>query len=114
MLRSGLDFLFPLTLRRLGLALVEALASGMPSIGTDRTGAAIEFLSDRQAGWLVEAGAGRDFELAMEAALTLPEAEFRAMQDAARSKVAGNSLEEGVRRFTTAAEDVMVRWQSNT
>lgn len=109
---QGSIFCFPSRYDGWGLALVEALASGMPSIGTDRTGAAIEFLSDRQAGWLVEAGAGRDFELAMEAALTLPEAEFRAMQDAARSKVAGNSLEEGVRRFTTAAEDVMVRWQA--
>jgi glycosyltransferase involved in cell wall biosynthesis len=109
---QGSIFCFPSRYDGWGLALVEALASGMPSIGTDRTGAAIEFLSDRQAGWLVEAGAGRDFELAMEAALTLPEAEFRAMQAAARSKVAGNSLEEGVRRFTTAAEDVMVRWQA--
>lgn len=109
---QGSIFCFPSRYDGWGLALVEALASGMPSIGTDRTGAAVEFLSDRRAGWLVEAGAGRDFELAMEAALTLPEAEFRAMQEAARAAVTGNGLEEGVRRFAMAAEDVLVHWQA--
>ena len=109
---QGSIFCFPSRYDGWGLALVEALAAGMPAIGTDRTGAAIEFLSDQQAGWLVGAGAVRDFELAMEAALTLPEAEFRAMQQAARASVENNGLEDGVRRFTTAAEDVLVRWQA--
>jgi glycosyltransferase involved in cell wall biosynthesis len=109
---QGSIFCFPSRYDGWGLALVEALAAGMPAIGTDRTGAAIEFLSDRQAGWLVEAGAGRDFEQAMEAALTLPEAEFRAMQAAARAAVTDNGLEEGVRRFVMAAEDVLAHWQA--
>jgi hypothetical protein len=61
---------------------------------------------------LVQAGVERDFELAMEAALTLPEAEFRAMKQAARASVESNGLEEGGSRFTAAAEDVLVRWHA--
>jgi hypothetical protein len=54
----------------------------------------------------------RDLEQVMEIALTLPEAEFHAMQEAARAAVTHNGLEEGVRRFATAAEDVLVHWQA--
>lgn len=109
---QGSIFCFPSRYDGWGLALVEALAAGMPAIGTDRTGAAVEFLTDRRVGWLVKAGVVRDLELAMESALNLPEAEFKAMQAAARTSVSHNSLEEGVRRFATAAEDVLTHWQA--
>lgn len=93
-----------------GLALVEALAAGMPAIGTDRSGAALEFLHEGKAGWLIEAGDESALAEAMERALTLPEAEFGAMQKAAREAVAYNGLQEGVRRFMEASRDVLAHW----
>lgn len=104
-------FCFPSRYDGWGLALVEALSAGMPSIGTERTGAAKEFLEDGSAGWLIETGDVRELEAAMEAALKLPQEAFARMQKAARSAVSQNGLKEGGRRFSTAAQDVLARWQ---
>ncbi len=103
----GTIFCFPSRYDGWGLALVEALASGMPAIGTDRTGAALEFLADHKAGWLVEAGNRLALEKAMEKALLLPAPEFQAMQAAARRAVSQSSLEAGVRRFKVAVQDAL-------
>ncbi|OYX09350.1 MAG: hypothetical protein B7Z08_05775, partial [Sphingomonadales bacterium 32-68-7] len=74
--QQGTIFCFPSRYDGWGLSMVEALASGMPSIGTDRTGSALEFLADHKAGWLVEAGNRHELEQAMEQALLLPERSF--------------------------------------
>lgn len=100
---QGSVFCFPSRYDGWGLALVEALASGMPSIGTSRTGSAVEFLSDGTAGWIVEPGSARHLEEAMEAALAMPGERFGQMQQAARAKVGENGLQEGVERFLRAA-----------
>ncbi len=107
---QGSIFCFPSRYDGWGLALVEALAAGMPVIGTDRAGAALEFLPTGKAGWLIEAGNESALEQAMERALTLPEAEFGAMQRAAREAVIHNGLQEGVRRFNEASRDVLANW----
>jgi glycosyltransferase involved in cell wall biosynthesis len=109
---QGTIFCFPSRYDGWGLALVEALASGMPAIGTNRSGAALELLTEGTAGWLVEAGSEEALVAAMEQALQLPEAEFGAMQAAARQAVAHNGLQEGVRRFTAAAHDVLAHWRA--
>ncbi|OYW71066.1 MAG: hypothetical protein B7Z37_28790 [Verrucomicrobia bacterium 12-59-8] len=107
--QQGTIFCFPSRYDGWGLSMVEALASGMPSIGTDRTGSALEFLADHKAGWLVEAGNRHELEQAMEQALLLPEPEFQAMQNAARTAVSQSGLEAGVRRFKVAVQDALVR-----
>jgi len=107
---KGSIFCFPSRYDGWGLALVEALAAGMPAIGTDRSGAALEFLREGKAGWLIEAGHEAALAEAMERALLLPEAEFAAMQLAARAAVAHNGLQEGVRRFKEASQDVLAHW----
>lgn len=107
---KGSIFCFPSRYDGWGLALVEALAAGMPAIGTDRAGAALEFLSEGKAGWLIEAGNESALAETMERALTLPEAEFGAMQAAAREAVAHNGLQQGVRRFNEASRDVLAHW----
>ncbi len=107
---QGTVFCFPSRYDGWGLALVEALSAGMPSIGTERAGASVEFLGDGRAGWLIDAGNVRDLEEAMETALTLPQEDFVRMQVAAREAVAQNGLKQGVQRFTNAAEDVMTHW----
>lgn len=107
---QGAVFCFPSRYDGWGLALVESLASGMPAIGTTRTGSAVEFLADGKAGWLVEAGSARQLEQAMEAALQLPDKLFASMQRRARETVAHNGLDEGVTRFMAAAQDVLTHW----
>ncbi len=109
---QGTIFCFPSRYDGWGLALVEALASGMPTIGTDRAGAALEFLAEQKAGWLVEAGSLQALEQAMEKALALSAQEFQAMQVAAREVVAQNGLEEGVQRFSGASRDVIAQWRA--
>ncbi|MGV3660333.1 MAG: glycosyltransferase [Prosthecobacter sp.] len=109
---QGCVFCFPSRYDGWGLALVEALSAGMPSIGTERTGAAVEFLGEGKAGWLVEAGSAQELEEAMEAALTMPQEDFARMQVAARAVVSQNGLKEGVQRFTSAAKDVMAQWRT--
>ena len=106
----GSIFCFPSRYDGWGLALVEALAAGMPAIGTDRSGASLEFLQDGKAGWLIEAGNESALVEAMNRALTMPETEFGAMQMAAREAVAHNGLQEGVRRFMEASRDVLAHW----
>jgi glycosyltransferase involved in cell wall biosynthesis len=106
--QQGTIFCFPSRYDGWGLSMVEALASGMPSIGTDRTGSALEFLADHKAGWLVEAGNRQELEQAMEKALLLPEPEFQAMQVAARMAVSQSSLDAGVRRFKVAVQDALL------
>jgi glycosyltransferase involved in cell wall biosynthesis len=68
-----------------GLALVEGLASGMPAIGTDKTGSAIELLSNHEAGWLIPANDADALAQAMEQALTVDNQSFKAKQCAARA-----------------------------
>jgi len=108
---TGSVFCFPSRYDGWGLALVEALAAGMPAIGTTRAGAAIEFLSDKTAGWLVEPGNSQALEKAMEEALEMPEEEFVCMSRAARKLVAGSDLAEGVQRFIAASQDVLRHWK---
>lgn len=107
--RGGI-FCFPSRYDGWGLALVEAMASGMPAISTRRTGAAVEFLEEPGAGWLVPDGDVPALTAAMEAALLLPGAELDAMGRCARQRVAGDTLDSGVERFSRAAEKVIKEW----
>ena len=68
-----------------GLALVEGLAAGMPAIGTDKTGSAIELLSSNEAGWLIPANDANALAQAMEQALTIDNHSFKAKQCASRA-----------------------------
>lgn len=106
---QGGIFCFPSRYDGWGLALVEALASGMPAIGTNRTGAAIEFLSSGHAGRLILAGEADMLKNAMLDLLNLPDKEFERMQNDARRVVSSNTLEQGVRRFMASASDVLER-----
>ena len=85
-----------------GLIVPEAMASGLPVIGTDRTGAAREFVRDGHNGLLVSAG--RDLPLgdALRRAAGWSAEELRSISDAARSTVRDHSLENGVGKFLAA------------
>ncbi len=82
-----------------GLVVPEGLASGLPTIATNRTGAALDLIETRRNGWLVQADDEDALYRAMTQAATLSETDWRAMSRHARASVAGHSLAHGATRF---------------
>ena len=87
-----------------GLVVPEGLASGLPVIGSDRTGAALDLLKPGFNGWLVSAGDEDSLYDAMRAAAGLREREYHAMREHARESVAKHSLADGARQFLAAVD----------
>lgn len=93
-----------------GLVVPEGLAAGLPVIGTDRTGAALEFLETGRNGWLIRAGDGDALHAALRQAAMLPVGQLEAMAVAARQTVREHSIERGATRFIAAARAAVARW----
>jgi glycosyltransferase involved in cell wall biosynthesis len=85
-----------------GLIVPEALASGLPVIGTDRTGAAREFIRNGENGMIITAAQQDSLLDALRRAAAWSPAELDRISDAARATVREHSLENGVKRFLTA------------
>lgn len=96
-----------------GWALVvpEGLAAGLPVIGTDRTGAALDLIQPGHNGWVAEAGDVGSLELALRAAAGLSEEDLEAMSRAASETAVAHSLETGAERFLHAAKETVGRWK---
>ena len=94
-----------------GLVVPEGLASGLPVIGTQRMGAALEFIETGRNGWLIPA-ADEDalFEAMREAAL-VSQKDFCDLKCAARESVSTHTLESGATRFVNFAHKVINGWQ---
>ena len=92
-----------------GWALVvpEGLASGLPTIATNRTGAAIDLIETRRNGWLIAADDEDALYRAMAQAATLSETDWRAMSRHARASVASHSLSDGAERFLRGVADAV-------
>lgn len=103
-------FCFPSRYDGWGLALVEALASGMPAITTDQTGAAIDLIRPGRNGWLTKAGDENALAQTMREALALPPDAFGMMQDTASQCVRLHDVLEGAKNFTRAARNVLTGW----
>ena len=95
-----------------GLVVPEGLAAGLPVIGTDRMGSAIEFIQTGRNGWLVPAGDEDVLFAALHEAALLPSAKLAEMSCRARQSVSKHTLKHGVDRFMRAARDAVVNWQS--
>ena len=93
-----------------GLVVPEGLASGLPVIGTDRMGAAIDLLQTGRNGWLIRAGDGAALEAALRDAATLPTEQLAAMSAMARASASDHTLARGVERFVQAAREAIVGW----
>ena len=83
-----------------GLVVPEGLAAGLPVIGTDRMGAALEFVDTRRNGWLIPAGDVEALFCAMREAVDAPLDE---MVRRARESVREHSLMHGAERFVSCA-----------
>ncbi|MGH9800155.1 MAG: glycosyltransferase family 4 protein, partial [Blastocatellia bacterium] len=94
-----------------GLVVPEGLAAGLPVVGTDQMGAAIEFVKTGCNGWLLPAG-DEDalFAALREAALLLPD-KLAQRSCYARESINEHSLRQGAGRFITAANDVITTWK---
>lgn len=86
-----------------GLVVPEGLASGLPVIGTNRTGAALEFLENHENGWLVNAGNEEALFEAMSQAANLETDCWEIMSRKAKVSVKNHTLENGARQFLEAA-----------
>lgn len=90
-----------------GWALVvpEGLASGLPVISTDRTGAALDLIEDRENGWIVEAGSETSLEQAVREAVSFDLSRLEEMKRAAVFRANRHNLEKGAERFLAAARE---------
>ena len=83
-----------------GLVVPEGLAAGLPVIGTDRMGAALEFIDSGGNGWIVRAGDEEALFGAMREAAVISLEEMRRR---ARESVREHSLSLGAERFVSCA-----------
>jgi len=90
-----------------GLVVPEGLAAGLPVIGTDRMGAALEFVKSGVNGWLIRAGDEDALWGAMREASVMPLDE---MGSRARESVSAHTLKSGAARFFEYAQRVVSQW----
>jgi len=93
-----------------GLVVPEGLASGLPVIGTDRMGAALEFVESGRNGWLIKAGNEEALLAAMRDAALMPADEIREMGCRARQSVSAHTLRNGATRFVDYSRQVVSHW----
>jgi glycosyltransferase involved in cell wall biosynthesis len=94
-----------------GLVVPEGLASGLSVIGTDRTGAALEFVKTGINGWLIPANDEDALYVSLCQAATLPKERLSEISRAARASVTEHTLQAGAQRFIDAAHDAVSNWQ---
>lgn len=87
-----------------GLVVPEGLATGLPTIASNRTGAAIDLIETRRNGWLIAADDEDGLYRAMAQAASISETDWRAMSRLARASVAAHSLANGAARFLAAVD----------
>ncbi len=87
-----------------GLVVPEGLASGLPTIATTRTGAALDLIEPGRNGWLIPANSVEALYGAMAEAAGLPVAAWSVLSRGARDSVAGHQLSHGAVRLLNAVD----------
>lgn len=93
-----------------GLIVPEAMAAGMPVIGTDRMGAARELIEPGTNGWLVPADSERHLYEALNDAAALSPGRRRDMGLMAQSRALQQDVSAGVECFREAQEIALAAW----
>ena len=93
-----------------GLVVPEGLASGLPVIATDRTGAALEFVETGRNGWLIPTENADALFKAMREAVTMSNWALAQFSRTAQQSIANHSLEQGANRFKEYSAQVVSRW----
>jgi len=94
------------------MVIPEGLASALPVIATNRTGAALEFVETGRNGWLIPAGDSTALFNAMREAVTMSTSSFVECSRSAQQSIANHSLEQGASRFKEYAAQVVSRWNA--
>ena len=92
-------FCFPSRYDGWGLVVPEALASGLPVIGTDQTGSALELVKNGYNGWLIKAESEELLYQAMKKAIQLSPDELKNYKMSAKQSICNHSLADGVNKF---------------
>ncbi len=102
--RSGI-LAFPTLADEWGMVVNEALASGLPVLGSVYSQAAAELCEEGKTGWLFRPDAPDELQRALDSALSASPERLDEMRQAARARVApitpGNSAEQIVRALRT-------------
>jgi glycosyltransferase involved in cell wall biosynthesis len=94
-----------------GLIIPEGLAAGLPVIGTNQTGAALEFLRTGQNGWLIPAGSSEALFQAMLDATRQGVEKLGWMSRQACETVADHTLQHGAARLEAASRSALLKWR---
>jgi glycosyltransferase involved in cell wall biosynthesis len=95
-----------------GMVVPEGLASGLPVIATNRTGAAHEFVETGRNGWLIPTEDGDALFNAMREAVTMSNSTFAQLSQSAQQSIADHGLEQGAKRFKEYSAQVVSRWNA--
>ena len=93
-----------------GLIIPEGLASGLPVIGTQATGAACEFIANDCNGWLIPADSEEALLSALMQSATISDQMLNVMSSSASITVEHLTLLNGAKRFLQAADDAVCGW----
>jgi len=96
-------FCFPSRYDGWGLVVPESLASGLPVIGTDRTGSALEFIKNGYNGWLIKSESEEALYQAMKKAIQLSSDELKNYRTSAKESICNHSLTSGIDKFQNYA-----------
>lgn len=88
-----------------GLVVPEGLAAGLPVIGSDRMGAALEFVQTGVNGWLLPAGDEAAILGAMREAASLTNDQLAERSRCARESVRKHTLQHGSARFVQFVQE---------
>ena len=94
-----------------GLVVPEGLAGGLPVIGTDRMGAALEFIETGRNGWLIPAADEEALFAAMRDAALISPTGLAALSREAKESVSTHTLENGAARFVNFAQEAVDSWR---
>jgi glycosyltransferase involved in cell wall biosynthesis len=92
------------------LVVPEGLAAGLPVIGSDRMGAALDLIKNGVNGWLAAAGDEEAVFAAMREAATVSKERLSQFAFAAAATVENHSLQGGARRFAAYAGEAVESW----
>jgi len=95
-----------------GLVVPEGLASGLPVIATDRTGAALEFVETGKNGWLIESDNEEALLTAMREAASDTKSTLTTLSKGASASIENHSLALGAARFKSYVRDGIQGWNS--
>jgi len=93
-----------------GLVVPEGLAAGLPVIGSNRMGAALDLLTTGKNGWLTRSGDEDSVFRAMREAATLSNERLSQVALSARATVANHSLSRGAERVAHYAYEAVESW----